>query len=484
MIYDAIIFGGGVVGASIFSKLTRIGKNAILVEKENDVALGASKANSGICHAGYDCEENSLKARLNVRGGAIMPKICEELSVPFKKCGSYVVGNDLEKLVNLYNRGINNGVKNLKIIKENLTDYIPNLKSNFKYALYAENAGIVNPYMLTIAYAEDAVINGGKIHFNYSTTSIKKENDYFIISNGKTEIKASIIINACGKGYNDIATLIGSETYPLTFRRGEYFLIDRDTNFVSSPIFPLPTEKGKGILATPTTDGNILLGPTADDGEYSTKTTAQGLNEIKQQIINEFDNIPFNKVIRVFSGVRVSSGKDFIIEKSKKIENIINIAGINSPGLTSAPAIAEYVCNLLNFSLEEKENLKRRKDYKIPATQRNEYIKQNSKYGKIICRCEVVSEGEIIDAIHSPLSPRSIDGIKRRVRCGMGRCQGSFCTNKICHIIAEQTGLKAEEIIKDKNGSNLMVGDIKETQYFKDNVKDERSTKWNMIMML
>ena len=477
MIYDAIIFGGGVVGTSIFSKLTRIGKKVVLVEKENDVALGASKANSGICHAGYDCEENSLKARLNVRGCAVMPQICKELSVPFTKCGTYVVGNDLDKLETLYNRGINNGVKNLKIIKENLTDFIPNLKSDFKYALYAEDAGIVNPYMLTIAYAEDAVLNGGKIYFNFSATKINKVDNIYVVSNGEIELKANIIINACGKGYNDIATLIGSETYPLTFRRGEYFVLEKDTNFVSSPIFPLPTEKGKGILATPTTDGNILLGPTADDGEYSTKTTALGLRAIKSQISDEFNNIPFNKVIRVFSGVRVSSGKDFIIEKSKKAENVINIAGINSPGLTSAPAIAEYVCTLLNFTLEEKPNLKIRKDYKVPANLRKEYIKQNPKYGKIVCRCEVVSEGEVIDAIHSPLSPTSVDAIKRRVRCGMGRCQGSFCTTKICQILSEQTGLKLEEIIKDHNNSNLMIGDIKETEYFTDSVMAERSSK-------
>ena len=470
MEFDIAIFGGGVVGCNIFSLLTRVGKKAVLIEKENDVSLGCSKANSGIVHAGYDCEENSLKARLNVRGCFLMENLCKELSVPYTKCGSFVVGNDLEKLETLYNRGIKNGVKNLEIIKDNLISFIPNINNNIKYALYAKDAGIVNPYMLTIALAEDGVLNGGKIEFNFSADKIYKENNLFIISNGSKTIKAKYIINASGYGYNEIANLLGSENYNLSFRRGEYFVLDKGTGFVNAPIFPLPTDKGKGILATPTNSGNILFGPTADDDEvYCAKTTSAGLSQIKSQITNTFNNIPFNKIIRQFSGVRVSAGKDFIIEKSKKVENVINICGINSPGLTSAPAIAEYVLSLLDIENRQKENIVKRIPYRIKEDDRANLIKKDSRYGKIICRCEVVSEMEIINAINSPLKPKTLDGIKRRVRCGMGRCQGGFCTNKIIELIAKENGLQLEDIEKEFKASNLMIADIKSTEFYENN---------------
>lgn len=465
MIFDYAIFGGGVVGSAIASKLTRLGKSVLLLEKNTDVAMGASKANSGLVHAGFDCTPNTLKAKLNVLGNKMFEKLAKELSVPFKKTGAIVAGNNLSALKELKARGEKNGVEGLEIIdSEKLQTLVPNIKKDIKYALYAKTAGIVLPYMLTIALAEEAVINGAKFVFRFNAKKIKQTAEAFEISDGKQVFVAKEIINAAANGFNDISKLLKTETYKLELRRGEYFVLDKGTNFVPLTVFPLPNKHSKGILATPTASGNILLGPTSDECEFDTKTTAEGLSKIRENVVSLFDNIPWNKVIREYAGVRVISGSDFIIEKSAKNNKVINIFGICSPGLSSAPAIAEYVAREL-LQIKEKENFVKRIPYtkmsKLSHAKQNEIISKNGSYGKIVCRCEMVSEGEIVEAINSPLHPTTVDAVKRRVRAGMGRCQGGFCSMKVAELISKHTGIPLEKVEKDDAGSFLMLDDIK-----------------------
>jgi len=467
-IYDFAVFGGGVVGTAVLNKLTRMNKKAILLEIGEDVCTGMSKANSAITHAGFDAQTGTLKAKLNVEGKLLLDKLCEELSVPYKHVGAIVAGNDLEKLQILKERGIKNGVPGLEVIEgERLYKLVPNLKREIKYALYAPTSGIINVFMLTIALAEEAVLNGADFRFSYDTKKIKYENDFFIISDGKETICARNVVNSAGWGYNNIAKLLGVETYPLTFRRGEYYVLDREVEgYVDMTVFPLPTNLGKGILATPTTDGNILFGPTSEDClSLEPIITKEGLKKIKSGINNMFINPPFNKAIREFAGIRVGSGEDFIIEKSKMNPKVINLCGINSPGLTAAPAIAEMVCELMNIKCKEKEMI-RRKPYgfildKTPQ-QLEEMIKENPKFGNIICKCELVSEAEILNAIHSPLKPHTLDAIKRRVRATAGHCQGGFCTLKIAKLISKELNIPLEQVTKETRKSYIFEN--KETE--------------------
>ena len=466
MVYDIAIIGGGVVGCACFSKLTRLGQKVILIEKNTDVAMGASKANSGLVHAGFDCKPNTLKAKLNVQGNKMFPALCDELSVPFLRTGAIVVGNNLDHLNELYIRGKTNGVDKLSIVENiRLHKLVPNLSPEIHSGLFAGSAGIVSPYMLTIALAEEAVINGGTIKFRFKIEKIKKNNDIFTILSKKETVFAKKIINCSGEGYNEIAKMLGTETYPIEYRKGEYFILDKNTNLTNITVFPLPSEKGKGVLASPTIDGNTLIGPSSEISNYDTSTTIEGLNYIKQSISNMFTNIPWNKVIREYAGVRIISGDDFIIEKSSRNDNVINICGICSPGLSSAPAIAEYVAREL-LNINAKEKYKKRKPYTVCKNlsdeELNKLISKNKSYGKIVCRCEMISEGEILEAINSPLHPTTIDSIKRRVRAGMGRCQGGFCSLKVAGLLARELNCNIEKIEKDNIDSFIISGNIKE----------------------
>lgn len=444
--YDYVIFGGGVVGAAIFNKFVRLGAKVALLEKELDVATGASKANSGLVHAGFDAETGTLKAKLNVRGNELFEKLCQELGIKFKRTGALVVGNDEEKLKELLARGKKNGVKGLSIIREEkLWKLVPNLRHEYKSALYAKTAGLVSPYMLTIALAEEAVINGGQALFGFTTKKIEKAKGCFkIYSSDKRVVEGKVVINATGAGYNDIARLLKAEEREIRFRRGEYYVLDK-CDFVNLTVFPLPTKLGKGILATPTASGNILLGPTAEDIlEFDTATTMGGLENISGSITAMFDNVPFDKIIREYSGVRVSCGDDFVIGWDKKAEGVVDICGINSPGLTSAPAIAEMVAEMVGLRGQEKKMI-RRKGYAVKVK------------GEIVCRCEKVGKNEILSAINSPLKPCTVDGIKRRVRAGMGKCQGGYCLIDVCCLIARERGIKLEEVNKEHEGGAVML---------------------------
>lgn len=468
MIYDYAIIGGGVVGSAILNKLTRLGKKCILFEKSDDVANGTSKANTGLIHAGFDAHEGTLKARLNVEGNKLFPKLCKELFVPFKQNGAIVVGTDLEKIKNLYARGTKNGVSNMQILDQpTLKQLLPNLNDKLTVGLLAKSAGIVSPYLFTIALAEESVLNGSKVVLNYEVKRAQFTGTHFRITNNIEEFDAFWIINATGAQYNSIAKLLHSETYPIKYRIGEYYLLDSLVSPITKySVFPLPTATSKGVVITPTIDGNILIGPNATDiSDYSTATSVSGLNEVKEKAKEIFSNIPFNKNIRNFAGVRSIVGEDFIIEKSKRVQNVINIAGICSPGLTSSPAIANYVAfDLLGLKNKEKE-MKRRTPIetirdKTPE-QINAMIKKDKNFGKIICRCECVSLAEIIQAIKSPLKPTSVDAIKRRTRAGMGRCQGNFCMAKVMETFDKEKNVSFDNVAKENPQSKIIIGEIK-----------------------
>ena len=469
-IYDVAVFGGGVIGSSIFNALVKSGYNVVLIEKGLDLAVGATKANSAIVHAGYDAEPNTLKAMLNVEGNKMFPSMCKRLGLPLKKIGSYVIGDNVKAVNDLYNKGKINGVKNLKVLnKKQLQKKLPNLSDNITYGLICKNSFVVSPYLLTVCLAEEGVVNGGKVLLNFQTESIIKSENVFKISNGQTIIYANNIVNSCGSGYNDLAKLIGSEQYDITFKRGEYYVLDHsEKNLVPSTIFPLPSQHGKGILVTPTIDGNILVGPTSYLSDASTKTTSEGLKEISEKCKALINNVNLAKCIRNFSGIRTIVGNDFVIEKSKKVDNVINLAGICSPGLSSSPAIAKYVMKLLGFKYNINKKSIKIKPYTnlntMSLKQKNALIKSNEDYGKIICKCENISKGEIIDAIHRPITPITTDAIKRRVRAGMGRCQGAFCLDRVINILATENNCELHNINKEMPNSEIIVANIKEVQ--------------------
>jgi len=467
MIYDVAILGGGVVGCAILNKLTRIGKKAILIEKNSDVATETTKANSGIVHAGFDAKPNSLKAILNVRGAKIFPKLCEELKVPFVNNGALVIGNDMSKVQELFDRGVKNGVEGLEILnREQLLKKLPNISDNITCGLFAKTSAIVFPYELAIAYAEESVINGATVVFNYETTSFANNGTYYTLSNGKSEINAKKIVVACGGNHNNVAEVLGTTKYDIKYRRGEYYLLDVGSLDLNGyTIFPLPSKDSKGVLVSPTVSGNIIVGPTSIlSDNNSPVTTSYGLDEIKNRANSMLTNIDLKKTIRVFAGVRTLVGDDFVIERDKNNSDIINVTGICSPGLTACPAIAEEVVKLLEFEDKQVE-IKNREDFPkikyLPTNKLDELIKQDSRFGKIVCRCETVSEAEIIHAINSPLKPMSIDGIKRRTRAGMGRCQGGFCFSKVMELIAKERNISIDEVIKENQNSRIIVGDIR-----------------------
>ncbi|MBQ9790428.1 MAG: FAD-dependent oxidoreductase [Clostridia bacterium] len=466
--FDYVIVGAGIVGSSIFSALARSGKSVCMIDKALDVGTGAAKANSGLVHAGFDAKPGTLKAKLNVLGNKMYPLEAKRLGLSIKKTGAYVVGNDKEKLEELLARGKTNGVDGLHLLSgSELKAKLPMLNPEIKYALFAENAYVISPYMFTICLAEEGIVNGGRVVLGFDAKRIKKHGDIFTISDGFDEIKTKYIINSSGAGYNEIANMIGSEIYELEFRRGEYFVLDStEKNLVPSTVFPLPSKAGKGVLVTPTVDGNILVGPSSQLSDDITKTTAEGLSFVRSQASNMIPSINFKKTIRIFSGIRTVVGDDFVIEKSREMPNVINIAGICSPGLSAAPAIALYVLNLLGLDTKIPA-AKKIKPYvalsSLPVSKKNELIARNPLYGKIVCKCEGISEGEIVDALSRPLRVVSVDGIKRRTRTGMGRCQGGFCLSKTIELIAKKNNITLFDVVKENKGSNIIVSGVKKS---------------------
>ena len=466
-VFDVLIVGGGVVGACVLNKLTCIGKKCLLIDKASDVATGASKANSGLVHAGYDPKPNTLKAKLNIRGNKLYPKLCKRLGVKLDKCGALVLGDDETQLEDLYQRGLENKVYVEKWNRNQILEKVPDLADHITCALYARDAYIVSPYFFTISVADEAVLNGAKVSLEEDLVSVEKKDDIFEVVTKKATYYAKQIVNSAGAGYNEVAKLLKAEEYPLEFRRGEYFVFDKIKDFnVPCTLFTMPTKLGKGVLITPTIDGNFLLGPTSTESDTQTKVTSEGLDEIRNKAQLIVKNINFRNAIRQFSGVRVISGDDFVVEKSKIADGVINIAGICSPGLTSAPAIAEMVTKLLGFSLKEKENLKPLKKRvlfkELSKAKQIQLCKENKNYCSIVCKCEEITKGDVIEALNRPIKVASVDAVKRRCNAGMGRCQGGFCFTKVVAQIIKERKIAYEQVKKENRGSEVCLADIRE----------------------
>lgn len=479
-VYDVAIIGGGVIGCNIARYLSRYNLKICLIEKESDVACRTSSANSGIVHAGYDAMPGSMKAKLNVRGNEIMEQVAHDLDIPFKRIGSLVLAfdeKDLETLKGLYERGISNGVPGIQVLDgDQVLEKEPAINSKVIGALYAPTAGIICPYELTIGAAEVAVQNGLELILDSEVIGIsicnRDENQVYKIKikGWRDKICSKYIINAAGLYSDNIAAMVGDTSFTITPRKGEYLLMDKNQGeIVNSVVFQTPSIMGKGILVTPTVDGNLLLGPTAIDIEdkEDISTDKTGLLQIVQGALRSVPNVNLSKVITSFSGLRaVPSTGDFIVEESKVAKGFINVAGIESPGLTAAPAIAEYVAQLMEkagLALVLKDNYEHirkplRRFRNLKENEIAELIRQNSMYGNIICRCEKVSEAEIVEAIRRPAGARTIDGVKRRTRAGMGRCQGGFCTPKVMHILSRELGIPIEKVTKS-GGDSWMVLD-------------------------
>ncbi len=507
--YDVAIIGAGVAGGMLARTLAAYDLKICILEKEHDVAMGATRANSGIAHAGYDAEEGSLKAKLNVRGSQMMERIAGELGVPYRRNGSLVIGfgdEDRETIERLYARGVKNGVKELRVIDgEEARRLEPGLSREVTCALYAPTAGIVCPYELAIAAVGNAMDNGAALLLDFEVRRIERKDGYYEIFSQDCEeghggdpadmeqgngiegpdgqdgsrqspkprkISARYVVNAAGVYADEIARLAGDDSIRIHPRRGEYLLLDRECGgLVSHTIFRTPSKMGKGILITPTVDGNLLLGPTSVDGEdkEDKATTQEGLDQIMARARENVKDIPLRKAITSFTGLRAAGNTgDFIINSPHP--GFINVAGIESPGLTAAPAIAEHVAELLaaqGLALNPKTDYQpiRRPVYAFrnaSLAEKNEMIRQDKAYGRVVCRCETVTEGEIVAAIHQNPPARDLDGIKRRTRAQMGRCQGGFCMPYLMEILSRELGVPYGEITKSGKGSEINICKTKE----------------------
>ena len=473
--YDVAIIGAGVSGCAIARELSRYKLTIAVLDKEEDVCNGTSKANSAIVHAGFDAAPGSLMAKLNLQGNEMMKALCEELDVPFKQNGSLVMCSkkeDLPKLEELYERGIQNNVKGLQILNEEQVKQMePNAADCVCAALYAPTGGIVCPFTLTIAMAENACVNGAEFLLNTEVINIERNTEGYCLETSKGEIKAKVVINAAGVYADKFHNMICEDKIHITPRKGEYCLLDKTAGkHVTHTIFQLPNEMGKGVLVTPTVHGNLLTGPTAEDidNKEGTNTTRVGLDNIAACVAISVKDVPMRQVITSFAGLRAhEDNHEFIIRQSAP--GFIDVAGIESPGLTSAPAIGIMAAKLATDILnpQKKENfVSRRKGIVNPneldIEERAALIRENPAYGNIICRCEMVSEGEILDAIHRPVGAKSLDGVKRRTRAGMGRCQAGFCSPRTMEILKRELHMEMEDITKCGEKSFIVTGRDKE----------------------
>lgn len=475
--YDVAIIGAGVVGAMIARELSKYNLKICILEKENDVAMGATKANSAIVHAGFDAKEGSLKALLNVRGSKMMEQVASELGVKYKKNGSLVIAfneEDRETLNQLLSRGNKNGVEGLRIVeKDELKTLEPNISDNVLCALFAPTGAIICPYELAVSAVGNAMDNGADLKLNFNASDIKKEEGgYSVISESGERAEARFVINAAGVYSDKVAQIIGDTSFKITPRAGEYILLDKESgDLARHTIFRTPSKMGKGILVSPTVDGNLIVGPTAQNREdkEDKSTSIEGLSQVISEAYENISSIAFNKSITSFCGVRaVGSTEDFIINSPES--GFINVAGIESPGLSASPAIAEYVIEMLK---EQGLELKENKDYnpyrrpmhyfrEASIEEKNEIIKKDRRFGKIVCRCEGVTEGEILEALRTNPKARDLDGVKRRTRAQMGRCQGGFCSPFIVEIIAKELNIPYEAVTKFGGDSYINKGKTKE----------------------
>lgn len=468
--FDVLVIGAGIVGSLIARKLSSYDIKTIVIDKENDAGNVTSMANSAIVHSGYDPLPGTLKAKLNVAGNKMFPSLAEKLDVHFEQIGSLTIAiyeEQLKMLDNLALRSKENGV-DVKILNAKEVKKIePNITDEVKGALLAPSAGIINPFTLTVHAIENAVDNGAKLVLGEEVIAISKKDGNFVVKTNKNEYQSKVIINAAGVYSDKIHQMIEPIDYEVKARKGEYFVLDHyQAGLVNHVIFPLPSEKGKGVLVSKTTSGNYIVGPSSEwnEDKNDLSTDKPTLDQIKKQAQLMVPSIPFNQVIRTFSGNRPTpSTHDFIIGFAKSDNHFINAGGIESPGLASSPAIAEYVVNefvskviALPPKKDFKDSVRKRINMsKLSIEERNKIIKDNPDYGEVICNCEKVTLGEIKDELSRSVPPMTVKAIKKRTRAGFGKCQGGFCQPLVIRLLAEHFKVDMDKILLDKNGSNI-----------------------------
>ncbi len=476
--YDIIIIGAGVIGGLIAHRLSKYDLKVAVLDKDNDVANETTSANSAIIHSGHDPKPGSLMIKMNLRGNELYEDLCKELKVDFERCGAFVVATDdeqIEKLEVLYKQALERNVPVEMLDREELLKQEPNLSDHVIKGISLPSTGIVSPWEVTIAALEDAVNNGLDLHLSTKVVAIEKKEGYFDVTTNQGVFQAGIVINAAGLYSDDVYRMVSTQaSYSITPRRGEYFVLDRAENpVVGRPIFPIPTEKSKGILVLPTIHKNILLGPTSDPiiDKEGKDNTAEALNHVREEVSKTVKNIPMHTVIRTYVGLRATPNTgDFIIEEAKDVPGFINLIGIESPGLASAPAISEYVVekliqNIRPIELKKEPRVERRAWVilnRMSIDEKQEWFKKDKRFGQMTCRCELVSEGEIVDVIHRNVGAKTVKAVKRRLRPGAGRCQGGFCEPRVINILARELNISPTEVLLDADESKILVGKTKE----------------------
>lgn len=470
---DVIVIGGGVIGCAIARELSRYNADVLLLERGNDVSVGTTKANSGIVHAGYDAKTGTKKAHYNVLGNAMFDELSKELEFPFRRNGSLVLcfdESERDGLTELLNRGIANGVPNLRIAEgEEIRAMEPHVSDKAVAALVAPTGGIVSPYEMAMAYAENAAHNGVEFRFYSEVVDIQKTADKFQIKCADGSVhEAKIVVNCAGVYSDKINNMVCKEKLHVTARKGDYVLMDETCGYLADhTLFQLPSKMGKGILVTPTTHGNILVGPTATDvsDKDDVNTTAQELATAFETALVTVPSLSRRNIITQFSGLRAHLVSDDFVIGESSVQGFFNVAGIESPGLTCAPAIAmdiaEQIAKKLALGINTCFEAHRKsipQFSKLSNSEREKLIAQNPLYGKIVCRCEMVTEGEIVDAIRRPVGAKDLDGVKRRTRAGMGRCQAGFCTPRIMEILARELGCDMQDVTKRGGDSRVVLG--------------------------
>lgn len=477
-IYDVAVIGGGVVGGLTLRELSRYRLRTVLLERSEDVAAGASKANSGIVHGGFDAKPGTRKARYNVEGNARMEETARELGVPFRRNGSLVLAfteEDRRTLEDLLDRGRKNGVPGLRLLSRGeALEREPNLSPEILGALWAPSGGIVCPYELTVAAVGNAMDNGAELRTGFAAAAIRDEDGVFTVTaeTGET-VRARYLINAAGVHSGDVARMIGDDSFTITPRRGEYLLLDKTQGgTTSATIFQPPTAMGKGVLVSPTVDGNLLVGPTSENvtDKDDVSTTAAGLETVQRLSRKSVPGVNLRAVITSFAGLRAcSDGGDFIIGPSAANPRLLNAAGIESPGLTASPAIAAALVEHLRgagLALEENPDFDPVRPpipefRRMSDGEREALVRQDPAFGRVVCRCETITEGEILAAIRRNPQARSMDAVKRRTRAGMGRCQGGFCGPQVVEILSRELGIPMEDVTKSGGGSRMLAGRTK-----------------------
>ncbi|EOU2041908.1 NAD(P)/FAD-dependent oxidoreductase [Clostridium perfringens] len=466
---DIIVIGAGVVGCSIARELSKYNLDVLVVEKNSDVSEGISKGNSGIVHAGYNEKIGTLKAKLNIEGNKIFDDLSRDLQFPFKRNGAFILAfkdEEMKTLESLKENGEKLGVEGLEILtREEALNIEPNLNKKIVGVLNVKTSGIVSPYEMTIALAENAAENGVEFKLNSKVTNIEKISEgYKVTLNNKELVSGKLIINASGLEGAFLNNLVSMSKREINPVKGEYCLFDKVAGaMINKTLFQVPNKLSKGVLVTPTAEGNLLVGPNAVEGK-TLETSREGIDEILDKSKKSLEELPVARILNTFSGIRPKTkGGDFIIEEVEDAKNFINVIGIDSPGLTAAPAIGVYVVNMIKERLDlvEKKNFKKTREKivrfaELSLEEKNKLIKEKPAYGHMVCKCEFITEGEIVEAIHRPIKALTVDAIKRRTRASMGGCQGIGCTLPISKILSRELGIDISDINKNSEGSPVI----------------------------